>query len=253
MIKTENKKISCLIIEDEKPARDLIKNYLIKYENIEFLGECKNGFEGIKAIGEYKPDIIFLDIQMPKLTGFEMLELLDEIPEVIFTTAYDQFAIKAFELNAVDYLMKPFSRDRFSQSLDKAVSRIISNTKNQVKPLINHISETKETLDRIVVKTGSKVTVLSLDEIINIEAEDDYVMIYTKDNRFLKNETMNYYEKHLPSLDFIRIHRSSIVKINQIKHIEHYAKENYLVILANGSKLKVSKSRLKELKSELDF
>ena len=253
MTETSNKKITCLIVEDEKPARDLIKNYLKKIDNIELLAECKNGFEGIKAINEFKPDIIFLDIQMPKLTGFEMLELLDELPEVIFTTAYDQFAIKAFEMNAVDYLMKPFSKDRFYQSVEKAIYRIINKKANNVKPLIENIIETKETLDKIVVKTGSTVSVLSLDEIIRIEAEDDYVMIYTNNRRFLKKETMNYYEKHLPPSDFIRIHRSSIVKINQIKKIEHYAKENYLVILTDGSKLKVSKSRLKELKTELDF
>ena len=253
MTETSNKKITCLIVEDEKPARDLIKNYLKKIDNIELLAECKNGFEGIKAINEFKPDIIFLDIQMPKLTGFEMLELLDELPEVIFTTAYDQFAIKAFEMNAVDYLMKPFSKDRFYQSVEKAIYRIINKKANNVKPLIENIIETKETLDKIVVKTGSTVSVLSLDEIIRIEAEDDYVMIYTNSRRFLKKETMNYYEKHLPPSDFIRIHRSSIVKINQIKKIEHYAKENYLVILTDGSKLKVSKSRLKELKTELDF
>ena len=252
-MKTINNKISCLIIEDEKPARDLIKNYLLNFKNIELLAECKNGFEGIKAINEYKPDIIFLDIQMPKLSGFEMLELLDEVPEVIFTTAYDQFAIKAFEMNAVDYLMKPFSKERFSQSLEKAIIRLKNKNDNKVKPLIDHINKNKEFLDKIVVKSDSKVTVISLDEIIHIEAEDDYVMIYTKDGRHLKNETMNYYEKHLPPSDFIRIHRSSIVKINQIKQIEHYAKENYLVILTSGSKLKVSKSRLKELKAELDF
>ncbi|MCD4773788.1 MAG: LytTR family DNA-binding domain-containing protein [Bacteroidales bacterium] len=253
MMEITKNKISCLIIEDEKPARDLIKSYLSNYKNIELLAECKNGFEGIKAINEYKPDIIFLDIQMPKLSGFEMLELLDEVPEVIFTTAYDQFAIKAFEMNAVDYLMKPFSRERFSQSLEKAITRIKNETNNQVKPLIDHINKNKEILDKIVVKSGSKVDVISLNEIINIEAEDDYVMIYTKNKRYLKKETMNYYEKHLPPSDFIRIHRSNIVKINQIKQIEHYAKENYLVILTNGSKLKVSKSRLKELKAELDF
>ena len=253
MTEITNKKVTCLIIEDEKPARDLIKNYLHDFKNIELLAECKNGFDGIKAINEFKPDIIFLDIQMPKLSGFEMLELLDEVPEVIFTTAYDQFAIKAFEMNAVDYLMKPFSKDRFYRSLEKAINRIENENNNQVKPLIDHINKNKKILDKIVVKSGSKVTVISLDEIIHIEAEDDYVMIYTNEGRHLKNETMNYYEKHLPPSDFIRIHRSSIVKINQIKQIEHYAKENYLVFLTDGSKLKVSKSRLKELKTELDF
>lgn len=252
-MKTMNNKISCLIIEDEKPARDLIKNYLRDFNNIELLEECKNGFEGIKAINEKKPDIIFLDIQMPKLSGFEMLELLDDVPEIIFTTAYDQFAIKAFEMNAVDYLMKPFSKKRFAESLEKAIIRIKNHNKNQVKPLLKHVNNKQKIIERIVVKSGSKVDIISLKDIIHIQAEDDYVMIYTKDGKYLKNETMTYYENHLPKSDFIRIHRSSIVKINKIKQIEHFAKENYIVILSDGSKLKVSKSRLKELKAELDF
>jgi two-component system, LytTR family, response regulator len=250
-----NNKIRTLIIEDEEPARQLLRSFLSGLEHIDVIGECADGFTGLKAINENKPDLIFLDIQMPKLTGFELLELLDEMPEVVFTTAYDQYALQAFELNAVDYLMKPFSRERLRIAVDKVVERCLArNTaSSSVSQLTAHLHEQPPMLERIVVKTGTKIEVIPLAEIEQIEAQDDYVMIYTDKARYLKKETLNYFEKALPATDFIRIHRSHIVNMKYIKQIEQYGKESYVVVLSNGKQVNISKSRFKDLKQELGF
>ena len=248
-----NAKLRAIIIEDEQPARELLKAYLREYDNIELVAECEDGFTGVKAITEYRPDLIFLDIQMPKLSGFEMLELLDEVPEIIFTTAFDEFALKAFEMNAVDYLMKPFSQDRFSMAIDKVYQRLSTKqpAKDNVKKMMEQVKDAKETLSRLFVKTGNHIDVIPVEEIIRIEAQDDYVDIYTPKGKYLKKETMNYLENHLPGDTFMRIHRSQIVNLNRIEKIEKYGKESYLLILDEGSKVKVSKNRVKELKDRL--
>ncbi len=248
------KNIKVVIIEDEAPARELIKAYL-KDEDVEIMEECVNGFEGIKAIHEHRPDLIFLDVQMPKLTGFEMLELLDEYPHIIFTTAYDQYAIKAFELNAVDYLMKPFSKDRFLQALEKAKKRIEKNNKDDkpVKELVQKVKEESGVIDRIFVKTGSRIDVIPVSEIIKIEAQDDYAEIFTKEKSYLKKETMTFLEKNLPPANFIRVHRSTIINTDYLNKIEKYGKETYVIILKDGSKVNVSKSRIKMLRERLGF
>ncbi len=248
------KNIKVVIVEDEAPARDLIKAYLKDVDNVEVVEECSNGFEGIKAINTHHPDLIFLDVQMPKLTGFEMLELLDEYPQIIFTTAYDQYAIKAFELNAVDYLMKPFSKDRFMKALEKAQQRIVEKADNKpVKELINKVREDGGEIDRIFVKTGSRIDVIPVTDIIKIEAQDDYAEIFTKEKSFLKKETMAFLEKNLPNNNFIRVHRSAIINTDYLHKIEKYGKETYVVILKDGSKVNVSKSRIKQLREKLGF
>lgn len=248
-------KLRVIIVEDEAPARELLKAYLQRYENIELLTECADGFSGAKAINENKPDLVFLDIQMPKLTGFELIELLDEMPRIIFTTAYDQYALKAFELSAVDYLMKPFSRERFDEAIQKVFSQFAQkqvNTTN-IENLTRKIKEDTETIERLFIKTGNRIDVVPIAEIIHIEAEDDYVEIFTAGKKFLKKETMNYLEKNLPKEIFIRVHRSSIINTNFINKLERYGKESYLVILKDGRKVNVSKSRVKELKEQLGF
>ncbi len=253
-------KLRTVIIEDEAPARDLVKAYIKTNEYIELVGECQDGFEGVKTIIETKPDLIFLDIQMPKLTGFEMIELLDEVPEIIFTTAYDQYALKAFELSAVDYLMKPFSRDRFNEAVEKVIARVSSRTEElkskripnrNIEDFTNRKKEEVEQIERLFVKTGTKIDVVPVDSIIRIEAQDDYVEIYTADKKYLKNDTMNYLEKVLPQKTFTRVHRSNIINLNHIKKIEKYGKESYMVILDNGTSVNVSKSRIKDLKTIL--
>ncbi len=247
------KKLKVVIIEDEAPARDLLKAYLSNETDIEIAEECENGFDGIKAISKHKPDLIFLDVQMPKLTGFEMLELLDDYPQIIFTTAYDQYAIKAFELNATDYLMKPFSKERFLKALTKAKNQILEKKpeSENVKQLVSKLKEQSETIDRIFVKTGSRIDVIPVDEIIRIDAQDDYAEIVTKNKSYLKKETMNFLEKNLPKSNFIRVHRSSIINSDYMDKIEKYGKESYLVVLKDGSRVNVSKSRIKELKTTL--
>lgn len=246
--------IKAIIIEDEQPARNLIKHYLTKHENIELLDEFSDGFTGLKAIHDLKPDLVFLDIQMPKLTGFEILELLEEAPHIIFTTAFDQFAIKAFELNAVDYLLKPFSQERFDSAIQKALDRIRKQTpKQDIRKLSEHISESAETLDRVVVKTGSKIKVIPVESILYVESQDDYVMIYTPEGKYLKQQTMKYFEKHLDASTFCRIHRSYLANVNTIKQLELYEKNSYVAALSNGTKLKVSDTGYKALKNMMKF
>ncbi len=253
-------KLRTIIIEDEAPARDLVKAYIKTNSNIELIGECQDGFSGVKTINNLKPDLIFLDIQMPKLTGFEMIELLDDVPEIIFTTAYDQFAIKAFELSAVDYLMKPFSRDRFNEAIDKVLARIQNIEEVSEKTRVGNENIEKfttlrkdsiENVERLFVKTGTKIDVVAVEDIIKIEAQDDYVEIHTATKKYLKNDTMNYLEKVLPQKTFARVHRSHIINLKHINKIEKYGKESYIVKLNDGSIVNVSKSRIKELKNQL--
>ncbi len=245
-------KIRTIIIEDEEPGRNLLKSYLAAIPQIEVIAECENGFEGIKSINELKPALIFLDVQMPKITGFEMLELLDHRPEIIFTTAYNQYAINAFEYSAVDYLLKPFPKDRLLQAVDKVIERLGDDQREG--SVTNHIELPEdEKLNRIVVKDRNKIHIIPVENILYIESQDDYVMIYTAEGRFLKQMTMKYFEIHLPEREFVRIHRSYIIKVDQIAEIQQYDKEAHIVILKNQGKLKVSKSGYRKLKEVLNF
>lgn len=246
------RKIRTAIIDDENLARKIVKAYLKNYADIEIIAECTNGFEGIKVINELKPNLIFLDIQMPKLTGFEMLELLDKPPVIIFTTAYDQYALKAFEVNAVDYLLKPFSEERFKEAIEKAILHIDdkpATQKEKIEKIIQHYDNSIEYLERITNRSGTKISIIPVDKVLWIEAQDDYVMIHTSEGKFLKQKTMKYYEDHLNPNDFIRIHRSSIVKLTEIKQIELFEKESFRVILKDGKVLPVSKTGYTKLKS----
>jgi len=248
-----NQTLKTIIIDDEQPAIDLLKHYLKQFGQIEIIKECQDGFCGLKAINELKPDLVFLDIQMPKLTGFELLELLDEKPMIIFTTAYDEYAIKAFEINAVDYLLKPFSEERLTEAIKRAENQINTKSSEAKYPeLIQSISE-KEHIQRIVVKSGHKIVFIPVEDIIYLESEDDYVMIYTKTGRHLKQATMKYFETALDPVDFFRIHRSFIVKIDQVKQIEPYESGRFIAILHNGAKLSISKAGYKSLREKLGF
>jgi two-component system, LytTR family, response regulator len=249
------KKLRTLIIEDETPARELLKHYLKDYADIEIIAECADGFSGLKSISEMKPDLVFLDIQMPKLTGFEMLEVLDERPEIIFTTAYDQFAIKAFELNAVDYLLKPFHKERLREAVNKAVEKIGSG-KDDKKPASQILPlrpDFPATITRIVVRKANSINIIPVDQVRYVEAQDDYVMIFHLSGKALKQQTMKFYEDNLPKADFVRIHRSYIVRVEEIFRIEPYGKDNHIAILKSGDKLPVSRAGYKHLKEELNF
>lgn len=249
------KRLRTIIIEDELPARELLKHYLKNHSEIEIIAECPDGFAGLKAISEMKPDLIFLDIQMPKLTGFEMLEVLDERPEIIFTTAYDQFAIKAFELNALDYLLKPYHEERLTEAIDKAVEKINGGNRDNrsASQLISKKPELSSPVNRIVVRKANSINIIPVDQVKYVEAQDDYVMVYHSSGKALKQQTMKYYEDNLSKNDFVRIHRSYIVRIEEIKRIEPYGKDNHVAILHSGDKLPVSRAGYKHLKEELNF
>lgn len=246
-------KIRTIIIEDEELARNLLRNYIKDLEDIEIVAECENGFEGVKAINELKPDLIFLDIQMPKITGFEMLELIDHHPEIIFCTAYDQYALKAFEFNAADYLLKPFSKERLFAAVEKVKERLAKpeESEDMVEKITNFPKE--DHLDRVVVRDRQKINIIPVDQIRYIESMDDYVLIYTREGRFIKQQTMRFFENSLDPHNFARIHRSHIVRIDQIAQLQQYEKESYIVILHDKTKLKVSKSGYKNLKNLLNF
>jgi len=248
-------KIKILIIDDETPARELIKHYLKEVDSIEVIAECADGFSGLKVITAMKPDLVFLDIQMPRLTGIEMVEVLTEKPEIIFTTAYDQFAIRAFELNAVDYLMKPFPKRRFLDAVNKAIEKIRSGKGNKepASQLLSKKPETYSPVNRIVVRKGNAINLIPVEQIRYVEAQDDYVMIFHSSGKALKQQTMKFYEDNLPKADFVRIHRSYIVKVEAIKGIEPYGKDNHIAILHSGDKLPVSRAGYKHLKKELNF
>ena len=247
-----------IIVEDERPARDLLRSYLQEFPDTELLGEYDNGFDGLKAINELKPDAIFLDVQMPKLTGFELLEVLEHQPEVIFTTAYDQYAIHAFERNAVDYLLKPFSKERFSEAISKLNVRLESKEggpkeESSIEKIRQHLAESDEKLHRVVIKKSGKIHVISTSDINFLEAQDDYVMIYTDEGKYLKQQTMKYFEQHLDSEQFVRVHRSYIANVTCIERIEPYEKSNFVLILKDGNKVPVSRNGMQVLKENLDF
>jgi two-component system LytT family response regulator len=236
-----------LLIDDETPARKLVQAYLANHPTIEVIGEATNGFEGLKMINELKPDLIFLDIQMPKLTGFELLELLDtHVPEIIFCTAYDEYALKAFEHNAIDYLLKPFTQARL---LD-AVKKVEHNTKTAARQPTKLIT-LPESLERIVVKDGSEITIIDVQEVTFIEAQNDYVEIHTSKGKYLKKQTMTHFEAVLPSRQFVRVHRKFILNIDQLAKIDKYGKETYSVILKNGQQLTARASGYSNLKEVL--
>jgi len=241
-----------IIIDDEPLARSIVREYLAFYPQVELVDECSDGFQGVKSIQQHKPDIIFLDIQMPKINGFEMLELIDDPPAVIFTTAFDEYAIRAFETHAVDYLLKPFSRERFSKALDKWLEQH-STTEQQAATvsLLESVAHSPSQTERVVVKTGGRIKIIPLPEIQYLEAADDYVRIVTAEGSYLKKKTMNYFEGILDPKLFARTHRSYIVNVQQITRIDAYEKENQVAILTTGVKIPVSKSGYMKLKSVL--
>ncbi len=238
-----------VIIDDEFLARSMVKEYLLKHPEFEVVAECGDGFEGLKAIQEHEPNLIFLDIQMPKISGFEMLELVDEPPAVIFATAFDEYAIKAFDAHAIDYLLKPFDQERF----DKAIGKFLAQHKNDnsaTKDLLND-AQLPNINNRIVVKNGSKIKIIPVQEVLYLEAADDFVKIFTKDGYYLKNKTMAFFESFLPQDMFVRSHRSFIVNIGEITRIDPYEKDGHVAVLKNGAKINVSRNGYGKLRDVL--
>lgn len=250
---SEATKFTALIIDDEPPARDIVFAYLKSFPQIEVVAQCSNGFEALKLIQELAPGILFLDVQMPKITGLELLEVLDTSPAVVFSTAYDQYAIKAFELSAVDYLLKPYSQERFNQAVEKVLTRLAGGLPSPESHLLSLREASDEMLNRVVVKSGSKIVVIPLEELLFIEAQEDYVMIHTTKGRYLKSQTMRFFEIHLPANRFVRVHRSFIVNVEQVERLEPYDKEYFMAVIAPDHKLKVSRAGYKKLKETLKF
>jgi len=239
-----------IIIEDEPLARTILKEYLEHYPGLVLKAECSDGFEGLKSIQEHRPDLVFLDIQMPKINGFEMLELISEPPPVIFTTAFDEYAMKAFETNAVDYLLKPFTLDRFDKALRKWELRDRGGNQHSTRQLLETAAHSPAQSHRIVVKSGSRIRIIPVEEIVYLEAADDFVKIFTREGFFMKNRTMAYFENVLSADQFVRSHRSYIINIQEITRIDLYEKESYKAVLRSGAAVPVSRSgyaRLKEV------
>ncbi len=240
--------IKAILIDDEPLARTLIREYLQDIPGIQVILECNDGFEGIKAIQNLNPDLIFLDIQMPRLNGFEMLELLDKPPKVIFTTAFDEYALKAFEANAVDYLLKPFSKERFAKALQKCLD---ADTQKQGIDMSNTVENYPDSANRIVLKTNGNIKILPVSDVIYIEAYDDYVKIHSGDKYYVKKKTMAFYEKNLDKKKFIRIHRSFILNLSFLTRIEQTDKDAYEAVLMNGHRLSLSRTGYTLLKGQL--
>lgn len=241
-----------VLIDDESLARQLIRTLLATYPQIEVVAECSDGFEGFKAVQEHAPDLIFLDIQMPRLNGFEMLELLDNPPAVIFTTAFDEYAMKAFEAHAIDYLLKPIVKDRFDKAVRKWLQHQPAKEPQAVNPLLeNNIYEGYQ--HRLVVKDNGLIRIIPAGDIFYIEANDDYVKIVTKEGSFLKKSTLSHIEQTLDPQQFVRVHRSYLVPVTQLMRIEPYEKESHIALLHCGAKVVVSKNGMSKLKTLLGW
>jgi len=241
-----------ILIDDEPLARMVVLEYLQTFPQLQVVQECNDGFEGVKAIQQHQPDLILLDIQMPKINGFEMLELLEQPPAVIFATAYDEYAIKAFEAHAVDYLLKPFSKDRFDKAVNKWLEQQHTiDAANNTQNLLEAVSQNPVQNNRIVVKNGNKIKIIPVQEVLYLEAADDYVKVHTADGYFLKSKTMAHFENILDAAVFCRCHRSFLVNTQYITRIDPYEKDGHLAILKNGAKVAVSRGGYGKLREVL--
>jgi two-component system LytT family response regulator len=242
--------IRALIADDEELARHILREYLANQPDIQIVGECDNGFASVKAISELKPDLLFLDVQMPKLDGFEVLELVDAKLAVVFVTAYDQYATKAFDAAAVDYLLKPFDLARFQSALDRVRQRLALPQPPTLAPaeLRNAALPPGRHTERIVIRDGAKVHILPVAQIDYVEAQDDYLAFHSTGKSYLKQQTISSLEESLDPSQFIRVHRSFIVNLERIRKIEAYTKDARLAILDDGSKIPVSRAGYLKLK-----
>ncbi|HYL77886.1 MAG TPA: protein kinase [Bryobacteraceae bacterium] len=243
-------RITAVIVDDEELARSLLHEYAESSAGVEIVAECSNGFEAVKAISESKPDLVFLDVQMPKLDGFEVLELIGRDIAVIFVTAYDQYAMKAFDAHAVDYLLKPFSLERFEKALDRARQRLGERTP-PADELASAARAPQQYLQRIVVKDGARVHIIPVDRLDYAEAQDDYVALHSQGKSYLKQQTISSLETALDPQQFVRIHRSTIVNLERVAKIEPYAKDSRVAVLSDGTQLQVSRAGYERLKALL--
>jgi two-component system LytT family response regulator len=243
--------IRAIIVDDEELARSIIREYLADHLEIEVVAECSNGFEAVKAVTELKPDLLFLDVQMPKLNGFEVLELVESDLVVVFITAYEQYAVKAFEVHAVDYLLKPFSRERFDEALARAKEKLEQQEYPSQQEIISSVRPKGETIERVLVRDGSRVFVIPAEKIDYIEAQDDYIAIKSEGKSHLKKQRLSDLQALLDPKRFVRVHRSYILNIDRLARLELYAKDSRMAILKDGTQLQVSRSGYDKLKEML--
>ena len=240
-----------IIVDDEELARSIIREYLADHPEIEIVAECANGFEAVKAVTELKPDLLFLDVQMPKLNGFEVLELVESDLVVVFITAYEQYAVKAFEVHAVDYLLKPFSHERFDEALKRAAEKLDLREFPQQQEIISAARPKGETVERVLVRDGTRVFVIPAEKIDYIEAQDDYIAIKSEGKTHLKKQRLSDLQAILDPKRFVRVHRSFILNIDRLARLELYAKDSRMAILKDGTQLQVSRSGYDKLKEML--
>jgi two-component system, LytTR family, response regulator len=250
-MKPDNK-IRVVIVDDEDLARQIVREMLARHSDIEVIGECANGFEAVRAVTELKPDLVFLDIQMPKLDGFEVLELIGDQVAIVFVTAYDEHALHAFEVNAVDYLLKPFRAERFDAALQRAKERIGKQSPETAAQLTSAARAQGQHAERIVVKDGTRVQIIPVAKLDYAEAQDDYVALATQGKKFLKQQTISGLENSLDPQNFVRIHRSYLVNLERVSRLEPFGKDTHVAILHDGSRLPVSRAGLARLKEFLE-
>lgn len=243
--------IRAVIVDDEELARQILREYLSREPDIEIIAECANGFDAVKTVAECKPDLLFLDVQMPKLDGFEVLELTGNEVAVVFVTAYDQYAMKAFDAAAVDYLLKPFDHERFRTALQRVRRRLGEKTAAPNPADLKIAAQAPgQHARRIVVKDGARVHIIPVAQLDYAEAQDDYVGLHSGGKNYLKQQTISSLESSLDPMRFVRVHRSYLVNLERVAKIEPYTKETRLAILAGGERIPVSRTgyvRLKEL------
>ena len=231
-----------IVVDDEPLARAVLREYLGAHPGVEVVAECANGFEAVKAVSELAPDLMFLDVQMPKLSGFEVLELIGRSVPVVFTTAYDKYALSAFDVHAIDYLLKPFSAERFAEALTRARERLAAREPLPLEALVAGDRAKQAPLERVLIRDGSRVHVLPVDAIDYVEAQDDYVAFHSEGKSYLKDQTLAAVENLLDAARFVRIHRSYLLNIDRIGRVELYAKDSRIAILRDGTKLPVSRA-----------
>jgi len=241
-----------IIVDDEHLARALLREHLAAHPDVEIVGECANGFEAVKAIAEQRPELVFLDIQMPKLDGFEVAELAGTTTQYLFVTAYDQFALRAFEVHAIDYLLKPYTPARLAQALAHARARLAGGAQAQavdaVQALVTEARRRQQPLERILIRDGARVQVVPVADIEYIEAQDDYVAVVAGGKQWLKSQRLAELEIQLDARAFLRVHRSYIVKVAAIARIEPSGRDGHCAVLHGGVKLPISRTGYQKIR-----
>ena len=238
--------IDVVIVDDEAPARAILREFLADYPQFRVVAECANGYEAVKAVSEHRPQLVFLDIQMPKLDGFEVLDLLDPKPKVVFVTAYDEYALRAFEVHAVDYLLKPYTAARFGEVLAHAEQMV-----NLGAPEARTTPFAKKPLQRIAFRDGANIEVVPVQRIDYIEAQDDYVHVFARGAKHVKQQTLGELEQLLDPARFVRVHRSYIVNLESLDRVEPYAKDSRVAVMKDGNRVPISRTGYERLRALL--